>query len=792
MGATVDVTVNDEIDLSKVDAILERVGRGPESVIPVLQAIQEEYRYLPREALRRVAELSDITPAAITGVSTFYSEFRHRPIGRHVVHVCHGTACHVKGAPNITDAFHRHLEIPEGDDTDPGRAFTVQKVGCLGCCSLAVAVRIDDTIYGHVTQDKVERVTQDVLERERAGAGKGRRGREVLPSETQGEIRICLDSCCLARGCGRVAEALEAAVRETGVNAVVKRTSCVVVCSETPLIEIAEPGKPVLRYARVLPEDARAIVLRHFRPKGIARRVGVAVSGLLRGVLTDETWEPVTRYSINMRESRVTAFLGPQKHLAMEHYGLMDPTDIDDYLRLDGFKALERSLKELRPEEVIDEIRRSGLRGRGGAGFPTGMKWATVRAVEGEKKHIVANGDEGDPGAFMDRMLLESFPYRVIEGMAIAARAVGADEGHLYIRSEYPFAVKRMTVALALAEERGFLGEDILGTGFSLKLRIMRGAGAFVCGEETALLASIEGRRGNPRLRPPYPSEKGLWGRPTLVNNVETYSLVPWIMRNGADEFASLGTEKSKGTKVFALAGKTVRGGLIEVPMGITIRRIVEEIGGGIASGRSFKAALVGGPSGGCVPARLADTPIDYEALTGIGAMMGSGGLVVLDDSDCMVDIARYFLEFTQDQSCGKCTFCRIGTRRMLDILTRLCAGEGKKEDIDELERLSLEVKKGSLCGLGKTAPNPVLTTLRYFRGQYEAHVEGRCPAGKCKALIRYYVTDDCIGCTKCAQSCPSDAIPFTPLEKHEIDVEKCTRCGTCHLICPAEAIKVE
>jgi NADH:ubiquinone oxidoreductase subunit F (NADH-binding) len=417
-----------------------------------------------------------------------------------------------------------------------------------------------------------------------------------------------------------------------------------------------------------------------------------------------------------------------------------------------------------------------------------------VRDAEGEKKYVICNGDEGDPGAFMDRMLLESFPYRIIEGMCIAARAVGAHEGFFYLRAEYPLAVVRINEALERCRQGGLLGEHVLGSDFSLELSVKEGAGAFVCGEETALLASIEGRRGMPRLRPPYPAEAGLWGKPTSVNNVETYALVPWIFRHGAEAFARLGTPKSPGTKVFALAGKIRRGGLIEVPMGVTMRQIVEEIGGGVAEQscpgmadrrggqRRFKAVQIGGPSGGCVPAVLA----------GLGAIMGSGGLVVLDDSDCMVDMARYFLRFTQDQSCGKCTLCRIGTRRMLDILDRLCTGAGKRGELEELERLAITIKAGSICGLGRTAPNPVLSTLRYFRHEYEEHLAGRCPSGKCKALVSYRVTDDCIGCTLCAQQCPADAIAPTPYVKHRIDQQKCTRCDTCRLVCPQGAIIVE
>jgi NADH:ubiquinone oxidoreductase subunit F (NADH-binding) len=405
---------------------------------------------------------------------------------------------------------------------------------------------------------------------------------------------------------------------------------------------------------------------------------------------------------------------------------------------------------------------------------------------------VVCNGDEGDPGAFMDRMLMESFPYRVIEGMVIAAAAVGAEEGCFYIRAEYPFAVRRIEEALRRCEQRGLLGENILDTGHRLRLRVSKGAGAYVCGEETALLESIEGKRGTPRLRPPYPAECGLWGRPTLINNVETYALVPWILRHGPEAFAALGTATSKGTKVFALAGKVRCGGLIEVPMGITIHQIVNQIGGGIRDGGRLKAVQIGGPSGGCVPAALADTPIDYDALKEVGAIMGSGGLIVLDQTDCMVDIARYFLRFSCRESCGKCSYCRIGTRRMLDILDRVCTGLGKPRDLDKLEELAGLVRQGSICGLGRTAPNPVLATLRYFREEYAAHIDGRCPAGRCKDLITYSIKDNCIGCTICAQHCPVDAITGLPFEQHRINDQVCTRCDTCNVVCPEDAIQVE
>jgi NADH-quinone oxidoreductase subunit F len=563
-------------------------------------------------------------------------------------------------------------------------------------------------------------------------------------------------------------------------------------CHQTPLLEVVLPSGPSALYARVQPEDAKSIVMRHFGVHGSGRKVTYAVSSVLDRLLTDEDHGPVTRYSINVRDRQVADFLGRQIHISTEHCGHIDPTDLDEYLGNDGFKAVEKCLKELSPEAIIGQVQAAGLRGRGGAGFPTAQKWSAVRAAEGDRKYVVCNGDEGDPGAFMDRMLMESYPYRILEGMIIAARCVDAHEGYLYIRAEYPLAITRVTEAIEKCRERGFLGNNIFGSGFALQLNIVAGAGAFVCGEETGLIASIEGRRGMPRLRPPYPAQKGLWGRPTLINNVETYAAVPWIIRNGAEAFAAIGAGRSKGTKVFALAGKIARGGLIEVPMGISIRRIIDEIGGGIAEGRKFKAVQIGGPSGGCIPADLGDLPVDYESLTSAGAMMGSGGLVVLDETDCMVDIARYFLQFTQNQSCGKCTFCRVGTRTMLDILNRLCNGEGKAADLDELQQLAEVIRKGSLCGLGKTAPNPVLSTMKYFRNEYEAHIQKRCPAGKCKALITYSITDECIGCTICAQNCPADAIAMKPYEKHEIDSAKCVRCGTCKSVCPASAVKVE
>ena len=781
-----------DIDLTHVDKTIARIGPQRKGLIAILQAIQEHYRYLPPEALERVGQISEITPADIAGVSTFYDQFRHTPVGEHLVHVCIGTACHIKGAQQVLDALLQHLDIPDGDDTDPRGRYTIQRVACMGCCTLAPVARIDDATYGHLTPESVEQMLADFARRKAAGARRPKQVALAADGRSLGEIRISLDSCCQAAGSAKVQQALQDAVATSGAPVTVKRVGCVFMCHQTPLVEVVRPDGQSTLYAHVQAPDARRIVQRHFPPQGLLRRIGSTASRLVENLLTDEAWQPVTQLGIEVRDPPVAAFLAPQVHVATEHSDVMDPTDVDEYARRGGFEALRKCLTRMSPDEIIDQVTASGCRGRGGAGFPTGPKWKIVRKVPGDLKYIVCNGDEGDPGAFMDRMLFESCPYRVIEGMIIGAYAVGASEGYFYIRAEYPLAVKLMREALEQCRRMGLLGENILSTGFSLDLKIMEGAGAFVCGEETALLASIEGNRGMPRLRPPFPAERGLWGKPTLVNNTETFAMIPWILRRGPRAFAGMGTENSKGAKVFALAGKIRRGGLIEVPMGITLRQIVQDIGGGIAGGKKFKAVQVGGPSGGCVPERLADTSIDHDALTGIGAMMGSGGLVVLDEDDCMVDIAHYFLSFTQDQSCGKCTFCRVGTHHMLDILTRLTEGQAVAADLDKLADLARSVKQGSLCGLGKTAPNPVLSTLEYFRDEYEAHVAGRCPAKSCKALITYSINDDCIGCTKCAQVCPTGAIAFAPYEKHQIDTEKCVRCGGCKKICPVGAVSVE
>ena len=772
---------------SDIEDIVKTSGTGREAVIPILQAIQRKYNYLPEEALREVCALTDITPSQIIGVASFYSQFRLQPVGKHIIKLCVGTACHVKGSNLVFDALQRELGLDAHTDTDATGTYTVEKVSCLGCCTLAPVVQIDRITYGHVVPDQVKHILEDFQKHKDKKPGKQFRtgdGKEI-----QGEIRIGLGSCCVASGSEAIREAIAETIETNGLNVNLKPVGCVGMCHQVPLVEIVPTGQEPALYTRVDPRDVKQIIENHFDPPSLFKRLSVKALRLIADFQDDGRRDSIERYTSDVREKHISRFLGRQVPLATENRGVINPLDISEYEKMQGFSAFRRCLSELKPRQVISEVVNSGVRGRGGAGFSSGKKWELVAASEAPEKYVICNGDEGDPGAFMDRMLLESYPYRVIEGMLIAGYATGSTKGYFYIRAEYPLAVSRVRQALENCRAEGLTGNNILGSAFSFDIILYEGAGAFVCGEETALIASIEGDRGFPRMRPPYPSESGLWKAPTLVNNTETLALISWIMRNGADRFSSLGTATSKGTKVFALAGKVARGGLIEVPMGITIREIVEEIGGGIANGHTFKAIQIGGPSGGCIPASLADTPIDYESLTNLGAMMGSGGMVVLDDTDCMVDIARYFLSFTQKESCGRCTFCRIGTRRMLDILDRLCTGHGNPDDLTELEKLAIWTQKGSLCGLGRSAPNPVLTTLKYFREEYEAHLEGRCPTARCMDLIHYSINDKCIGCTLCAQKCPTKAIEFRPHEQHEIDMEKCVKCDTCRIICPVEAV---
>ncbi len=582
-------------------------------------------------------------------------------------------------------------------------------------------------------------------------------------------ILICAGTGCISSGALEIKDALDEELKKHNLEDKVRiiMSGCHGFCEKGPLFIVFPED---VFYCGVQAEDVPELVEEYLVKGNMVERL------LYKDPVSEET---VINHDKIM-------FYSKQMRLSLRNCGVIDPENIDEYIIRGGYLGLKKAL-EMEPMAVVDEVKSSGLRGRGGAGFPTGMKWQFANTSKGDKKYIVCNADEGDPGAFMDRSILEGDPHAVLEGMLIAGKAVGADEGYIYVRSEYPLAIKRLRTAIKQAEEYRMIGENILGYDFNFKVKIKEGAGAFVCGEETALLASIEGKRGVPRHRPPFPAVEGLWGKPTCINNVETLANVPLILRRGAEKFASVGTEGSKGTKVFALTGKVNNTGLVEVPMGITIREVVFDIGGGIRFGKKFKAAQIGGPSGGCIPEEHLDLPIDFDSLTAAGAMMGSGGLVVVDEDTCMVDMARYFLNFTKNESCGQCIPCRLGCTQMYNILEDITEGRGKLEDIALLEELATAVKKGSMCGLGQTAPNPVLTTLRYFRHEYEAHVnEKRCPALVCKALLRFEIdAEKCIGCRRCTKACPVEAISGEKKEPHLIDQEKCTRCGACFDACP-------
>lgn len=773
---------------SVVDEVIAITGREKEKVIEILQEVQKRLNYLPSEALKHICSVTDITPGQISGVSTFYSQFRHLPVGKHTVKICSGTACHVKGAPLISDAFKRILKIDDKVNASPDNLFSIEEVACLGCCTLAPVVQIDDKTYGHVKPTQADEIIKDFLN---SGNKNLKSISEEIIEDFDAEVRIGIGSCCVAGGSKEILSEILDVKEKYNLNIKLKSVGCVGVCNQTPLMELVTRGDDHSRYTNVKKQQVEEILLKHVKPRTLNKRLKHNINDMVDTFLSDDKMTSQINIPVAEREKYLNNFLVYQIHIATINSGSLSPDSYEEYCQSGGFEALRKCINTSDQNSIVNIITESGLRGRGGAGFPTGKKWGISLSTLADHKYVVCNGDEGDPGAFMDRMLLESFPFRVIEGMIIAAFATGSNEGIFYIRAEYPLAVTRVRGALKKCYENGILGNIVCGSSFAFNISIFEGAGAFVCGEETALIASLEGKRGMPHLRPPYPVVKGFKDRPTLVNNVETLSLVPWIITNGAEAFNRIGTEKSKGTKVFALAGKISKGGLIEVPMGITIRQIVENIGDGVAEGRTFKAVQIGGPSGGCIPASEADTPVDFEELTKMGAMMGSGGMVVLDDTDCMVDMAKYFLTFTHKQSCGKCTFCRVGTKQMLDILTRLSEGKAGLADIDELEKLCQSVKNGSLCGLGKTSPNPVLTGLRYFREEYEEHTRGICRANRCTDLIRYNVNDKCIGCTICAQECPVNAIPFKPYEKHEIDQLICTKCDNCRIVCPEDAIEI-
>jgi NADH-quinone oxidoreductase subunit F len=582
-------------------------------------------------------------------------------------------------------------------------------------------------------------------------------------------IKVGLGTCGVSAGGDKTYEAIKHEIEQKNIQAIVKETGCNGMCYREPLMEVIDEDRNSYMYGEVTPEKARRIISEH----------------VVDGTPVDE-W--IVQGGASTEDD---LFFKKQKRIVLRNCGIINPNSIEEYMAMGGYQAIRKVLKESTPEQVIETITASGLRGRGGGGFLTGVKWRFCRQSPGDVKYIICNADEGDPGAFMDRSTLEGDPHSVLEGMMICAYAIGAGEGYIYVRAEYPKAVQRLRDAIRQLLEKGFLGTHIFGSDMDFFIRIKEGAGAFVCGEETALIASIEGKRGMPRFRPPFPAQSGLWGKPTNINNVETYANVPWIITNGAEAFSSMGTENSKGSKVFALAGKIRRGGLAEVPMGITINEIVYEIGGGIKEDKKFKAVQMGGPSGGCIPASMGDLRIDYQQINKTGAIMGSGGLVVMDETTCMVDMAKFFLRFTQDESCGKCTFCRIGTTRMLEILERITDGKGEEGDIPLLQHLAYQIKNNAICGLGQTAPNPVLTTLKYFPEEYEAHIlHKKCPAHSCPALLTYTIREDaCKGCMACAKACPVEAISGEKKKAHTINQALCIRCGKCFESCKLSAV---
>lgn len=585
------------------------------------------------------------------------------------------------------------------------------------------------------------------------------------------KIRIGLGSCGIAAGAKKVKQAVEQEIAAAGLDLTVQQTGCIGMCYNEPLLDIIDDNGKTYTYGHVTEQIVKTIFAEHLK-----------------------NGRPVEKYLVATTE-KPNDFLSGQVRVALRNCGLIDPEQIDDYTDRGGYQALKQAIS-MSDLKVIEEIKISGLRGRGGAGFPTWFKWNAARQNKGDIKYIVCNADEGDPGAFMDRSVLEGDPHSVLEGMAIAGYAIGAGEGIIYARAEYPLAIHRVQIAIDQARAKGYLGEHIFGSDFNFNIRIKQGAGAFVCGEETALIASLEGERGMPRLKPPFPAQYGYWGKPTNINNVETLANVPWIIQQGGKAFAAMGTEKSKGTKVFALAGKIKRGGLVEVPMGLSLQEVIYQIGGGIKQDKKFKAVQMGGPSGGCIPEQLLNTPVDYDSIMNTGAIMGSGGMVVMDETTCMVDVARFFLDFTQKESCGKCVQCRLGTKRMLEILERICQGNGQPGDIELLEEIALKVKEGSLCGLGQSAPNPVLTTLKYFKAEYEAHInQKKCPAAQCKALITYRIDPDkCKGCGLCAKKCPVGCISGDKKQPHVINQDQCIKCGNCLETCPPKfsAVTVE
>ena len=769
-----------------VSEVVQRNRADRSRLTTILHEVQEEYNHLPEQALRDVADLMGIPIADIYGVATFYTSFSLEPKGKHIVTVCTGTACHVGNSEGLVDEICRYLGIRPGETTGD-MLFSLETVNCLGACAMGPIMAVDSTYYGEMNASRVERVLnkyQDLeavthLDWSLASPEELDEYRKMARSTKYSgaaSVSVCCGPGCLVVGGRNVAEALELELLRKGLGekVIVRKTGCHGFCERGPVMVIRPEN---ILYQRVTPEDVEEIV------------EDTIIGGKVLDRLLYE--DPATGKKV-VHENEVP-FYAKQRRQILGPNALLDPYDIDDYIANGGYSALVKALFEMGPEEIIDEVERAGLRGRGGGGFPAASKWTACRKARTPDgvKYVLCNADEGDPGAFMDRCLLEGNPHSVLEGMIIGARAIGATHGYVYVRNEYPLAVKSITNAIEMAGSKGLLGDDILGSGFDFHVGVSRGGGAFVCGESTALMTSIEGRVGEPREKYIHTAVKGLYMRPTNLNNVETWANVPLIVNVGAEEYAKVGTEKSKGTKIFSLVGKIHNTGLVEVPMGITLREIIYDIGGGIPNGKKFKAVQTGGPSGGCIPLSLLDTPVDFDRLTEVGSMMGSGGMIVMDEDTCMVDVARYFLEFLCDESCGKCTPCREGLKHMLEIVTDVTEGNGTMGHLELLKELAEVVCDTSLCGLGQTAPNPVLSTIRYFKDEYHEHIDQKlCRAGVCRALITYAIdTSACTGCVRCLKACPSQAISGEKKVPHSIEVSRCEKCGICFDICEFDAV---
>ena len=762
-----------------VEQALSNYPRLRSSLIGVLQDINRELKYLPEDALRMVSKALDVPLSQVYHVATFYSAFSLEPRGKHTIKVCMGTACHVRGAPRILDGLSRNLGIGSGETSGDGE-WTLETVNCLGACALGPVVVIDD-LYYKALPSEIDKLINDVKQGKATGVS------AVELSEMKFEpcdlsrvesgtvsISCCGGTGCQAYGCEIVASTFEAALKESGISDKVRflKTGCHGFCERGPIVVVRPEN---IFYQRVTPQDVLEIISKT----------------VIRGEVIDRLLYSESKKAKAVVHENEIPFYAGQQRIVFGDNGHIRPDHIEDYIGYGGYEALEKALK-MEPDEIIDMIERSGLRGRGGGGFPTGKKWRTCRDAHGDPKYIICNADEGDPGAYMDRSLLEGNPHRVLEGMIIGAHAIGSNEGYIYVRDEYPLAVKNVNIAIGQAREKGFLGKNILGSGFGFDIKVSRGGGAFVCGESTALMASLEGKVGEPRAKYIHTVESGLYEKPSNLNNVETWANVPLIISRGVDWYTSIGTENSKGTKIFSLVGKIANTGLVEVPMGISLRKMIFDIGGGVP-GKRFKAVQTGGPSGGCLPESALDLSVDFDELSKAGSMMGSGGMIVMDENSCMVDVAKYFLHFLMDESCGKCVPCREGVRQMHSILDRITKGKGEPGDIELLEELSTEIEAASLCALGSTAPNPVRSTLQYFRDEYETHINGkRCPAGVCKELTEYaIIIENCTGCTLCAKKCPVQAISGERKKPHVIDQKLCTKCGICRETCRFSAVEI-